>query len=380
MKKKILIAMFFIFPVFSLFSSVNAQTLMPLMPRTGFDRKWEWLTRSFHKKDDKIEIKPVSAAIPDIKKSDQKKDEITKEKTAVKAGNKQDVSTISKENKKVISPVINRSENNVNKPQNPEIKTEEKSVNAEIKINNNPVKTSKTKNEQNSASETPNITYNDLDIKKIADEIKGDMADERENILADLRVLWQASVEKNETIRFIILKLSNPDGEHDKTSTVKKILSPLANVAPLVGMGSGNSVAGSGSLIGGGLLGSLLSDDSFANSQLSRVTDAELVLMAQEIDNLQQELVIRYYNYLSAVESLRLTDKIVQNRYKYYEAAQNLSSDVLAVSDVFYREALDMQYKARQDVLTARADLEQLTGNDALVKLDENLKKREPLN
>ena len=98
--------------------------------------------------------------------------------------------------------------------------------------------------------------------------------------------------------------------------------------------------------------------------------------MAQEIDNLQQKLVTLYYNYLGSVERLKMADVIVNNRYKYYEAAYALPPEVLSVADVFYRESVDMQYKARQEVLTARAALEQLVGNDALIQVDKNIHDR----
>ena len=188
--------------------------------------------------------------------------------------------------------------------------------------------------------------------------------------------MWQAAVEKSETIRFAIYKISNPNGDKEKKSVVKKILTPLTSVAPLVGMGSGDPITGGSALIGGGILSSLLADDSLVNSHLSRVTDAELVLLAQEIDDLQQKLVDLYMNYFGAVERLQLMDKIVQNRYKYYEAAQSATPDVLAVADVFYRESIDMQYKARQEALASRAELEQMVGNDVLIKIDKNIKDR----
>ena len=218
--------------------------------------------------------------------------------------------------------------------------------------------------------------YKNLDMQNIADDVNGELEEERAGILIDLNVLWQAAAEKSETIRFAILKLSNPEGDKDKKSIVKKILSPLTSVAPLIGSGLSDPLAGGSALIGGGLLQSLLSDDSLANSYLSRVTDSDLVILAQEIDDLQQKLVNLYYNYSSAVERLNLMDTIVKNRYDLYQSAQNSSPETITVADVFYREAVDMQFKARREVLTSRAALEQFVGNDALIVVDKNIKDR----
>jgi len=220
------------------------------------------------------------------------------------------------------------------------------------------------------------VSVNDLDTQKIAKEIKDEIDEEKDENLADLRVLWQAAIERSETIKFAILKLSNPDGDQVKTSAVKKILTPLASVAPLIGMGTPNVAAGTGAMFGGSLLNSLLADDSFINNKLSKVTDSDLVLLSQEIDSLQQKLINLYENYIGARERLAMSDKILENRYKYYKSAQNSSPETLAVADVFYREAQDIQYKARQEATNSRAELEQFTSSEAISIVDDNFKKK----
>jgi len=219
-----------------------------------------------------------------------------------------------------------------------------------------------------------NLSYADLDIKKIADEITDELSAEQEDILADLRELWQAAVERSETIKFAIYKLSAPEGEKVDSNMMKKILSPIASIAPMVGVNSGNAIAGSSAILGGGMLGSLLADDSQLQKTLTRVTDADLIILAKEIDDLQQKLVQLYYNYITAIKVLQFTDEVVKNRSEHYQAAQNMPLEKLAIADAFYREALDMQFKARQDLLSARSALEQVVGNDALVEIEKNLK------
>ena len=220
------------------------------------------------------------------------------------------------------------------------------------------------------------LTINDLDMQNIANEIGDSLLDERENTLADLRILWEAAIEKSETIRFAIMKLSNPDGDKENKGVIKTILSPLASVAPIIGSGLSSPVVGGGSIIGGGLLSSILSDDSAINHQLSRVTDADLIILAQEIDNLQQKLVNLYQHYIGSREKLHFADKVVDNRYKYYISAQKLTPEAIAVADVFYRESLDLQYRARQEVLSSRAALEQFVGNNVIIALDKNINSR----
>lgn len=220
------------------------------------------------------------------------------------------------------------------------------------------------------------LSYQDLDSKKIAEEIKSELEDQKEVITGDLNILWQAAVSKSDTIKFAIFKLSNPNGEEEKKSLVKSIFSPIAGVAPILGMGTNNPVTGSASILGGGVLGSLLSDDSAINSHLSKVTDSDLVILAQEVDNLQQKLVRLYFDYLNSLEKLSLADKLVENRYRFYESSKNSDTQAHSVADVFYREALEIQLQARQQVLTNRASLEQFVGNDAIIMIDKNIKDR----
>lgn len=220
------------------------------------------------------------------------------------------------------------------------------------------------------------VAYFDLDNKKIAEEIAGELSDEQQNILEDLRILWQSAVENSETIKFAIYKLSNPEGKKVDKGMVKKILSPIANVAPMIGMGAANPIAASSSIMGGGLLSSVLADDSAINAELSKVTDADLIILAKEIDDLQQQLVNLYYNYITAFKVLNYSDKVVNNRYNYYQAVSKKNSSNTAIADAFYRESLDDQYKARQEFMSTRAALEQFVGNEILIEVEKNLKSR----
>lgn len=226
------------------------------------------------------------------------------------------------------------------------------------------------------AKKKKDLTYADIDVKKIADELKDDLNEEKPEFLEDLKILWEAAVERSETIRFAILKLSNPNGEVEKKGIVKKIIAPLASVAPLIGAGSPDPMTGGSAILGGSVLSSLLADNSAFNNHLSKVTDTDLVLLAQEIDNLQQKLVILYYNYLNSLQRLELADKVLDNRYNYYQKFQKSSPETISVADVFYREAIDAQYKSRQEVLTSRAALEQFVGGQAINTVDKNIKGR----
>jgi len=219
--------------------------------------------------------------------------------------------------------------------------------------------------------------YSDKTIQELSSEIGDYLANNKNDLLNDLNILWNAAVEKNETMRFAIMKLSNPNGTVEKKSLVKKVFAPVAGVASVVGMGIANPVAASSSVIGGGMLGSMLTDENQEfNLHLSKVTDADLVLLAQQIDDLQQKMVNLYLNYSNALYDLNYQEKTVKSRKEKMIYIQQNSPEFLSVAEVFYKEALSEQSKAMQNVMKTHVELEQLVGSDAIMQIDANIKER----
>jgi len=228
-----------------------------------------------------------------------------------------------------------------------------------------------------SISNTNVSLYSDKSVKELAQEAGSELKNDKTNMLSDLNILWNAAVERNETIRFAILKLSNPDGKVEKNAAVKKILSPLTSVASIIGVGVGDPIAATSAVLGGGMLNSMLSSDNAElNAHLAKVTDSDLVLLAQETDNLQNKLVNLYCDYMGALSDLNYVDQVLNNRKNNYESIPKKSSELKAVADVFYKESISDQYKARQKVLNTRVALEQFVGNEALLSVDKSIKQR----
>ena len=213
----------------------------------------------------------------------------------------------------------------------------------------------------------------DEEAENIVREIAGELDADREAMLNDLKELWVCAVENSETIRFAIVKLSNPNGEEVNKSGFKKIVAPILSAAPLLGQGLANPAAAAGSLIGSGVLSSVLNDNSELNSRLTKVNDADLVILAKAIDDLQQNLVVNYMSYIGAYKEYEYSMKVTAERQKKYEELNRTNSQNLLLANTFYTEALDNQYKARQNFLMKRIVLEQMVGNDALVKIEQRL-------
>lgn len=210
-----------------------------------------------------------------------------------------------------------------------------------------------------------------VDIRKIAKEASLELKDEEEGLLGDLRILWQYAVENSETIKFAIYKLSNPKGDlknKDETK-IKKLLKPIASITPFVAATAGNAMTAGSSMIGGTFLNDILNEDKY-NQRLEKVTDADLVILAKAIEELQNKLVTNYYEYITAKKILTYSDVNLQNRKQLCDILGKASNETIVIADAFYREALTRQKQAQENLLLKRAALEQLVGNDAILLIE----------
>ena len=214
----------------------------------------------------------------------------------------------------------------------------------------------------------------DRDTKNIVNEITEELSSGREQMLRELSTLWVSAVQKSDTVYFAIMKLSNPNGEEVNKNGFKKIMEPIIGAAPLVGQAFVNPALTAGSIIGSNVMGSMM--DNSAKLRLSKVNDADLVILAREIDELQEKLILNYMSYKGAKEEYELAIKIAEERKKEYEAMDKKNSPNTILANTFYTEALDYQYKARQEFLMKRVVLEQMVGAEALNEI-ENPQKEE---
>lgn len=231
-----------------------------------------------------------------------------------------------------------------------------------------------------SSIDDANLTYADLSIKRISKEISQNLQIDYDEILADLSLLWQGAATKSDTIKFALYKLSNPNADKPDHSSVKKVLSTIANMSTLIGAGTGNPLLSCASLIGGNTLGILSQDNKSLNYKYTKVDDADMIILVRKIDNLQQKVVDMYYDYMTTRELYNMRSEMAKRRHFNYNQAQNSSKEIIIISDAYYREALDMQRKAKGTFADKRAQLEQLIGSDTFKQFEENVNNRERKN
>lgn len=265
----------------------------------------------------------------------------------------------------------------LSEPQNPFYRlgttdTPEKKIDYEIQPDVQPIvqKETTVKNSQN-------ITYADLSIKKMAMEVSKSIEIDYNEMQSDLSLLWQGAATNSDTIKFAIYKLSNPDKDKPDSNAIKKVLTTIAGMSTMVGAGMGNPVMASAALIGGNTLGIMSQDTKALNYKYTQVTDADMIILVRKVEELQQKVVDMYYDYMSARQLYDMTADMVEKSYKNYQAAQNLSKEVVLMTDTFYREAMDENQKTRGSFFEKRSRLEQLVGNEVFREFETNVDKRE---
>src|SRR5574344_491703 len=221
-----------------------------------------------------------------------------------------------------------------------------------------------------------NLTYADLSIKKISSEIAQDLDMDYDTMLADLSVLWQGAATQSDTIKYALYQLYNPNADKPDQHSIKKVLSTIASLSTLIGAGTGNPMLSCASLIGGNTLGIMSQDTKALNYKYTKVDDADMIILVRKVDELQQKVVIDYFDYMTTKEVLEKTSRMVKRRLDNYNQAQECSREIILITDAYYREALDQQAKARSNFNDARSRLEQVVGNDALTQFENILKSR----
>ena len=236
-----------------------------------------------------------------------------------------------------------------------------------------------TKNVKNADKQTnlEGLTYADLSIKKISREISKELEIDNAEMMGDLSMLWQGAATKSDTIKFAIYKLSNPDADKPNDKSVKKVLSTIASMSTLVGAGSGNPLLATGSFFTGSMLSIMGQDTKAMNYKYSKVNDADMIILVRKIDDLQQNIVNKYYDYMTTRKVLKMTTKMVNERHNNYKLAQNGKRELIIIADAYYRDSLDMQMQARNDYFSKRAALEELVGSDVFKQFEQVVNNRE---
>lgn len=222
-----------------------------------------------------------------------------------------------------------------------------------------------------------NITYSDATLKDLSKEISKLIEIDKTEMLEDIQILWTGTASKSETIKFALYKLSNPDADKPDESIIKKIIRPVASFSSIAGSGFMSPVAAASALMSGSLINSLSFDDKDLNYKFTKVNDADMIILIKKVDDLQKRMVSEYFDYMTSIELVKMTNQTLKKRATNYNLAKTSSNESLLIADAYYRVALDNKAKVELEFLSKRAALEQLVGPDALKEFEQKLRERE---
>lgn len=210
-----------------------------------------------------------------------------------------------------------------------------------------------------------------------------ELKDEQELSVKDIAMLWQAAVERSGTIRYAIEKLSRRDATGKAVSNDslgKRVLQSVARVGGVAGTIWTGTPAG---MLGGNMLEQLMHEDPTDPSQL-RVTDADMLILAKEVDALQSQVIETYYQYRHSEERWKLSQdaaKNLQGLFEDYHHKTHLSAQEQAIKplmDSMLQSLEQEESNQKQAFINARNSLGLLVGGDALVAL-EKMRQQEAL-
>ena len=207
--------------------------------------------------------------------------------------------------------------------------------------------------------------------KEYGDNIKQAFEIQKKKDVEDITALWEATVERNQIIKFAVKKLAMPPEQRRiHSSLMAKSVSALISGASIMpGLFGADSAISSASTVSGSLINRIIKNKTLPKN--APITDTELIQLAGLIENLQNQLIKNYYNYKSSLEALQLCRKELITQNESYSDALNSNNEFgIIISSAMYDKQLLEETKIMQDVKLHRIELERLAGTDAVAGLN----------
>ncbi len=187
---------------------------------------------------------------------------------------------------------------------------------------------------------------------------------------ADLKTLWDATVEKNPVIRFSLEKLALPPDIQEAHSSqfMKKSLNLLLSGAAIAttmlpgaaGVG-GDYYRNVGTMAGRDALSNVINGPQAIPENL--LSPTEKIQLAGLVDELQATVIQTYHNYRNTLQTLANAHKnTLKNNSTYAKALKTDSTPAQIASGAAYYKALLHETDLRQKAKQYRLQLERLAG------------------
>ena len=187
----------------------------------------------------------------------------------------------------------------------------------------------------------------------------------------DIELLWKATVENNNIIKFAMKKLSiPPEQQRYHSSLMAKSVSALVSGASFVpALFGANYMMQSASYATGRLANNYLSKVN--NPKETPLTDTELIELAGMIESLQDQLINLYYNYKMSLNQIKDTrQRLVLYNKNYAQALKGNNQMEIVVSSAQYDDLLFEEFEQMREARKYQMELERLAGKKTVQNLN----------
>jgi len=201
--------------------------------------------------------------------------------------------------------------------------------------------------------------------------LKGIINLQQQKDIEDLELLWQATVDNNNIIKFAMKKLSiPPEQQRYHSSLMAKSVSALVSGASFVpSLFGANYMLQSASYATGRLANNYLTKNN--NPKEIPLTDTELIELAGMIESLQDQVINLYYNYKMSLSQVKDTrQRLVIYNKNYSRALKDDNKMEIVVSSAMYDDLLLEEFEQTREARKYQLELERLAGKKTVEKLN----------
>ncbi len=213
------------------------------------------------------------------------------------------------------------------------------------------------------------VTKDKMVITK-QEELQELVAIQQESEIKDLEMLWQATVDNNQLIKFALQKLNAPEGQKRLHSSIaaKTLSAAVYGASYLPMFMGGDALTQSASFATGRLVNNFLNKASTPTQDI--MTDTELIELAGTVETLQDTIISTYYNYKGALNKLRDTRaRIVLYNKNYSNALKSGDELEILISSSSYQKMLLEEFYDEQEAKKYCIELQRLAGEKTVEKL-----------
>ena len=207
-----------------------------------------------------------------------------------------------------------------------------------------------------------------INDKQILEEL---IALQKEKDIEDIENLWKGTIENNQVIGFALKKLATPESQRRiHSSLMAKTLSAIVAGASLAPSLIGADYAIQSSAFATGRLAQNLINRKTMPTEVP-LTDTELIELAGLVENLQDKIIIAYYNYKSSLSQLKDSrQRLLLYNKNYANALDNEDLLEIAISSSLYDNMKVEEFTYMELAKKYHLELQRLAGKKVVDKLN----------